>query len=215
LVTLSYAQSVDGSIAVRAGKPLALSGSHSLTLTHKLRAAHDAILVGIGTVLADNPRLTVRLVEGRNPQPVVADSHLRFPVEANLLRHPLAPWIATSEHASVERQAALEAAGARVLRLPTNVKGQVDLTALFRHLGELGIKSLMVEGGARIITSVLSDQLVDQLVLTVAPLLVGGLRAVRRLGQSEAMPLPRVRSVSYQQLGEDLVLWGEPAWEDG
>src|SRR5262249_24805677 len=68
LVTLSYAQSVDGSIAARPGQPLALSGAQSMTLTHQLRAAHDAILVGIGTVLADNPRLTVRLVEGKNPQ---------------------------------------------------------------------------------------------------------------------------------------------------
>src|SRR5262249_3832268 len=81
-VTLSYAQSVDGSIAARPGQPLALSGAQSMTLTHQLRVAHDAILVGIGTVLADNPRLTVRLVEGKNPQPIVADSHLRFPLSA-------------------------------------------------------------------------------------------------------------------------------------
>jgi len=74
LVTLSYAQSLDGCIAARPGQPLAVSGPLSLTLTHQLRAAHDAILVGIGTVLADNPRLTVRLVEGQHPQPVVVDS---------------------------------------------------------------------------------------------------------------------------------------------
>jgi 3,4-dihydroxy 2-butanone 4-phosphate synthase/GTP cyclohydrolase II len=214
-VTLSYAQSVDGCIAARLGQPLALSGSLSLTLTHRLRAAHDAILVGIGTVLADNPRLTVRLVKGKNPQPIVADSRLRFPLDANLLRHhPLSPWIATSEWADAERQKMLEAAGARVLRLPTNAKGQVNLSALLERLGKLGINSLMVEGGARIITSVLSDQLVDHLVLTVAPMLVGGLRAVRRLGQSDQVHLPRLHNLRYQQLGEDLVLWGEPAWEE-
>jgi GTP cyclohydrolase II len=214
-VTLSYAQSVDGCIAARPGKPLALSGTLSLTLTHRLRAAHDAILVGIGTVLADNPRLTVRLVKGKTPQPIVADSRLRFPLDANLLRnHPLSPWIATSEQASEERQEVLEAAGARVLRLPANAKGQVDLAALLERLGELGINSLMVEGGARIITSVLSDQLVDYVVLTVAPMLVGGLRAVRRLGQSDPVCLPRLRNLHYQRLEEDLVLWGDPAWEE-
>jgi 3,4-dihydroxy 2-butanone 4-phosphate synthase/GTP cyclohydrolase II len=215
-VTLSYAQSVDGCIAARPGQPLTLSGSQALTLTHKLRAAHEAILVGIGTVLADNPRLTVRLVEGKNPQPVVADSRLRFPLDANLLQnHSLPPWIATSEQADKERQKVLEAAGARVLRLPTNAKRQVNLAALLERLGELGIGSLMVEGGARIITSFLSDRLVDHLVLTVAPMLVGGLHGVRRLGQSDPVCLPRLRNLRYQRLEEDLVLWGDPAWEEG
>src|SRR5512133_2370683 len=85
LVTLSYAQSLDGSLAAQRGTPLALSGPQSMELTHRLRAAQDAILVGIGTVLSDNPRLTVRLVEGSQPQPVILDSHLRFPLNANLL----------------------------------------------------------------------------------------------------------------------------------
>jgi GTP cyclohydrolase II len=215
-VTLSYAQSVDGSIAARPGQPLALSGSLSLNLTHKLRAAHDAILVGIGTVLADNPRLTVRLVEGKNPQPIVADSRLRFPLDANLLRNPaLSPWIATSEQADEGRQRVLEAAGARVLRLPATPKGQVNLAALLEQLGTLGINSMMVEGGARIITSVLSNRLVDHIVVTVAPTLVGGLRAVRTLGQSNPVQFPRLHNLQYQQLGEDLVLWGDAAWEDG
>jgi riboflavin-specific deaminase-like protein len=78
-VTLSYAQSLDGSIADRPGRPLALSGEASMALTHSLRASHEAILVGIGTVLADNPSLNVRLVAGKNPQPIVVDSRLRFP----------------------------------------------------------------------------------------------------------------------------------------
>src|SRR5215831_2035198 len=111
-VTLTYAQSLDGCIAARRGQALHLSGRQSLTLTHRLRAAHDAILVGIGTVLADNPLLNVRLVEGKDPQPVIVDSQLRFPLEANLLRHhSLAPLIATSEQAERDRQRHLEAAG--------------------------------------------------------------------------------------------------------
>ena len=215
-VTLSYAQSVDGSIAARPGQSLALSGALSMTLTHQLRAAHDAILVGIGTVLADNPHLTVRLVEGKNPQPIVADSRLRFPLSANLLcEHPLSPWIAAGEPADTGRQQVLEAAGARILRLPMNARGHVNLAALLDRLGALDITSVMVEGGARIITSFLAERLVDHIVLTVAPRLIGGIRAVRRLTHAEPVHLPRLCNLRYQWLAEDLVLWCDPTWENG
>jgi GTP cyclohydrolase II len=212
LVTLSYAQSLDGSIADRPGRPLALSGSQSMAMTHGLRAAHEAILVGIGTVLADNPRLNVRLAAGKDPQPVVVDSRLRFPSYANLLKNGRAPWIATNRGADAERQHDLEAAGAKVLRM-TGSNGWVDLAELLQSLGSMGINSLMVEGGAQIITSFLASRLVDQVVLTIAPLLVGGLRVVDHLGHSSMRRFPRLRNLSYQQLGEDLVLRGDPDWD--
>jgi 3,4-dihydroxy 2-butanone 4-phosphate synthase/GTP cyclohydrolase II len=211
-VTLSYAQSLDGSIADRPGRPLSLSGSQSLAMTHTLRAAHDAILVGIGTVLADNPRLNVRLVAGRDPQPVIVDSRLRFPAYSNLLRNCRTPWIAASSGADPERQQALEEMGAKVLVLP-GINGWVDLAALLEHLGNLGINSLMVEGGAQIITSFLSFRMVDQIVLTIAPMLVGGLRVVDNFG-GYLRSFPRLQNLSYQRLGEDLVLRGEPDWRD-
>jgi len=210
-VTLSYAQSLDGSIASRSGHPLTLSGPQSLVLTHRLRAAHDAILVGIGTVLADDPRLNVRLAAGPDPQPVVVDSRLRFPPYANLLRNGRSPWIATSDTADPERRQSLEAAGAVVFPLPSQ-NGWVDLAHLLEHLAGRGIDSLMVEGGAQIITSFLASRLVDQVVLTIAPMLVGGLRVVDRLGPAAMQPFPRLRRVHYQPMGEDLVLWGEPDW---
>lgn len=209
-VTLSYAQSLDGCIAAEPGQPFALSGSQSLMLTHKLRAAHDAILVGISTVLVDNPRLNVRLVSGRDPQPVVVDSRLRFPLAANLLQQPPFPWIATGPTADADRQQTLEATGAWVLRLPTRANGHVSLTALLEQLGELGINALMVEGGAEIITSFLSEQRVDYMVITIAPTLLGGLRAVKKLGSTQ---LPRLRHTQYQQLAEDLIITGYPDWE--
>lgn len=212
LVTLSYAQSLDGSIADRPGRPLSLSGSQSMMLTHGLRASHDAILVGIGTVLADNPRLNVRLVAGNSPQPVIVDSRLRFPSYANLLRHRRPPWIVANEGADPERREALEAGGARVFCLPA-ANGWVDLEALLRKLGEMEVNSLMVEGGAQIITSFLASRLVDQVILTIAPLLVGGLRVVDRLRNPNPRSFPRLRRLTYQRLGEDLVLMGEPDWE--
>jgi GTP cyclohydrolase II len=213
LVTLSYAQSLDGSIADRPGHPLALSGAQSMTLTHALRSGHDAILVGIGTVLADNPRLNVRLVTGQNPQPVVLDSRLRFPSYANLLRNSRTPWIVANEGADPERQKTLEALGARVFCLPA-ANGWVNLEALLRKLAEMEINSLMVEGGAQIITSFLASRLVDQVILTIAPLLVGGLRVVDRLGNANPRGFPRLGNLTYERLGEDLALMGEPDWEE-
>jgi 3,4-dihydroxy 2-butanone 4-phosphate synthase/GTP cyclohydrolase II len=184
-----------------------------MALTHSLRAMHDAILVGIGTVLADNPRLNVRLVAGKDPQPVILDSRLRFPPYANLLRNGRAPWIAASEGADAHRQQALEAAGAKIFRIPST-NGWLDLNYLLEYFKMMGIDSLMVEGGAQIITSFLSSRLVDQIVLTIAPLLVGGLRVVDNFGQPPLQRFPRLRNVSYQRLGEDLVLRGEPDWRD-
>jgi len=116
LVTVGYAQSLDGSIAALPGHPLLLSSSPSTTLTHLIRALHDGILVGIGTVLADDPRLTVRRVSGRSPRPLVLDSRLRFPLYARMLRQDLKPWIVATGNADEERQAELEKAGARVIR---------------------------------------------------------------------------------------------------
>jgi 3,4-dihydroxy 2-butanone 4-phosphate synthase/GTP cyclohydrolase II len=208
-VTLSYAQSIDGCISARAGEPLALSGSESLVLTHRLRAAHDSILVGIGTVLSDNPRLTVRLADGKNPQPVVLDSRLRLPLHVNLLnqnsRHP---WIATREPPDEERFEALTKAGAHILALPSNVRGQVCLNSLVDRLGTLGIRSVMVEGGSRIITSFLRRRLADFIVVTLAPMLVGGMHAVSDLGESDPEHFLHIRNPRHTMLGDDLILWG-------
>lgn len=211
LITLSYAQSLDGSIAARQGESTPLSGHEALILTHRLRAVHDAILIGVGTVLADNPRLTVRLVEGKNPQPIVLDSNLRLPLEAELLRGEHSPWIATTEYADPDRQAALEAEGVRILKFPTDKSGQVSLPALLEYLADLEVNSIMVEGGARVITSFLSQLLVDQVVLTIAPIFMGGLSAL----EPESLlkeSIPHLKNMGYEQLGKDLVVWGNLDW---
>ncbi len=210
-VTLSYAQSLDGSLTDEAGRPFPLSGAQSLRLTHKLRASHDAILIGIGTLLADDPQLTVRLVDGPNPQPIVVDSRLRFPPTARLLHHPnRPPWIVTTETAVSPHQSTLEAAGARLLRLPAAADGRIDLMAMLTRLLALGIQSVMVEGGARIISSLLAQQLADRVVLTIAPLFVGGLNVLH--GWQRPLPapqLPRLRHLRYQRLGDDIVVYGD------
>lgn len=214
-VTLSYAQSLDGSITARRGETTAISGPEALRLTHQLRAHHDAILVGIGTVIADDPQLNVRLVRGPDPQPIVVDSRLRFPSWARLLREPgRRPWIVTTELAGRSRQAELEAAGARVVRLPSGPDGLVSLSALLGFLGgdDVGIRSLMVEGGATVISHFLAEHLADRLVLTIAPMLLGGLNAVANLGSLNGQALPRLTKPHYQALGEDVVLFGDLVW---
>ncbi len=203
-VTVTFAQSLDGCLAAEPGQPFALSGPESLQFTHQLRATHDAIVIGLGTVRADDPHLTVRHATGLNPQPIVLDSQLRFPLNARLLRHPThSLWIATTDAAPVDRQTALEAAGARVLRLSADERGHVALSALLDHLGALGLRSLMVEGGAQVITSFLTARLADRLIITIAPKLIGGVRALT------APVHLSLRNVRYQVLGEDVIMEAE------
>jgi 3,4-dihydroxy 2-butanone 4-phosphate synthase/GTP cyclohydrolase II len=219
-VTLTYAQSLDGSIAAVRGRPLALSGREARVMTHRLRAEHGAILVGIGTVLSDDPRLTVRHVAGAHPRPIVLDSRLRTPTGAALLRHPThRPVLATTAAADASREALCEAAGARVVRFPSDERGRVSLEAVVGWLGEEGVESLMVEGGARVITSFLRARLVDHVLLTVVSVFIGGVRAVGPLGagRSDAAVsrLPRLRNVRTFRAGRDLVLSGDPVWAEG
>jgi len=211
-VTLSYAQSLDGSIASSRGEPLTLSGPESKRMTHQLRAMHDAILVGIGTVLADDPQLTTRLVQGKNPQPVILDSTLRFPLDAKLLQQrENLPWIATTDSADVNRQVLLEKTGARILHFPLDERGYVQLRPVLQMLANEGINSVMVEGGARVIGAFLSAGFVDQVVITIAPCFVGGLPAVE-LGESVPSlryPISNLREMSLEMHGNDLVIWGK------
>lgn len=204
-VTLSYAQSLDGSIAARAGAPLAISCRESLTVTHRLRAAHDAILVGIGTLLADDPRLNVRLVAGEDPQPVVLDGKLRTPLTARLMQAQKKPWIAAGSAADICRREALEAAGARLLTLPLAARGRLSLEALLAALGQSGVRSLMVEGGSRVLSAFLEAGLADRAVITVAPRFVGGLN-VYSASQEGVHPSLALEGVG--RFGDDIIVWG-------
>lgn len=208
-ITLAFAQSVDGSIASEPSSATALSNARSLTVTHLLRARHDAILVGIRTVLADDPLLTVRLADGPSPQAIVLDSWLRFPPHARLLQEgSRPPIIATTTRAPKASAERLRAAGAEILRLPQDTVGMVDLRALLLRLRHSGTRSLMVEGGARVITSVLRAEVADHLVLTIAPVVLGGLPSVNSLAPLALGSLPRLRDIEHAPLGGDLVVSG-------
>lgn len=210
-VTVTFAQSLDGCLAAEPGRPLALSSPEALAYTHRLRASHAALLVGLGTVLADNPRLTVRHAAGPNPQPVILDSHLRCPPQAALLRHPTHRlWIAARADALLapgaegerraRRAAALTEAGAVIIPLPADAQGRVSLPALLDELSRRGLASLMVEGGAQVITAFLTQGLAERLIVTIAPRLLGGVHAL-------AAPLDlALREPQYRVLGQDLIV---------
>jgi GTP cyclohydrolase II len=204
-VTLSFAQSLDGSIAAQPGQRTILSGSESMAYTHRLRAAHDAILVGVGTVIADNPKLTVRLATGAHPQPVVLDSALRVPLECNLIASPVRPlWVMCAHDAPAERQRALEDLGVQVLRVDAPGAYHTRWPALLGALAARSVGTLMVEGGARVIASMLAGSAAHRLAVTIAPRLLGGLRALD--APADPAPWQRLVNVRYEKLGADMIL---------
>jgi 3,4-dihydroxy 2-butanone 4-phosphate synthase/GTP cyclohydrolase II len=208
-VTLTYAQSLDGSITSRPGQRLTLSGEASLLMTHQLRSVHSAIMVGINTILADDPTLTARRVGGPHPQPAILDSHLRTPMTARILeRQPLIFCIESAPH---EAELKLSEAGAQIVRLPATLHQRIDLNAMLNWLSDHGANSLMVEGGAGVITSFLQEGLADWLVITVAPLLVGGVNALTGFLNTGDGTFPHLQNVESTQLDQDTIIWGELA----
>lgn len=221
VVTVSYAQTLDGRLATMDGSSQWISGPESLRFSHMLRAQHDAIMVGVGTVLSDNPRLTVRHVAGRDPLRVVVDSALRTPLEAAVLAGGAAPGtlLAVTDGAPAERCAAARALGATVLALPAGPAGRVDLAALLAALHARGVATLMVEGGAALITALLREQLVDRLAVCVAPKILGaGVAAVGDLGIRALDQALHLADLAVTPYGSDLLLEGRviyPAREVG
>jgi GTP cyclohydrolase II len=207
-VTLSYSQSLDGSIAVSRSSRCALSCRKSLEMTHRVRSFHDALLVGINTVVTDDPQLTVRYCDGDDPQPVVLDSTLRFPDGARLLR-PLSrkPIIITTDRAPPDSVKRLQDKGARIF-IVGQEEGRVDLNAALQLLRSLDMSSVMVEGGATVINRILARHLVDYCVLTITPKFIGGVKAVESLcGPDHAAPLS-ISDCRYQTLDRDLIAYG-------
>ena len=204
-VTLCYAQSLDGSIAARDGHPLPLSSPPSLFRTHALRARHDGLVVGVGTILADDPQLTVRHAAGPDPQPVILDTHLRTPLPSRILSGPRRPWFLAGTPVTPARRTALIAAGSQILELPRTAENLVDLTAALAALAKRGLRSLMVEGGSRVLRSFLIAGFVDWIVITLAPVFTAGKPAL----SGGPGTLPGLRLLGWEPSGPDLIVWGE------
>ena len=171
--TLKAAITLDGKIATVEGESQWITGKLARADVHRLRDQHDAILVGIGTVLADDPRLTTRVSGGRHPIRVIVDSELRTPTRARVLAKGARRIIATTDAATPQKERALVRTGAEVWRFPVR-SGGVPLDHLARALAEQGITSVLVEGGGQVHASLLHAGLADELVLYIAPKIVGG-----------------------------------------
>jgi diaminohydroxyphosphoribosylaminopyrimidine deaminase / 5-amino-6-(5-phosphoribosylamino)uracil reductase len=211
-VTLKCAVTLDGKIATASGDSQWISNEASRRRAHVLRHEHDAVLVGIDTVLADDPQLSVRL-PGRWKQParIVLDSRGRLPLSAKLLCDTeTAPvFVATAEAMPPERRAALEACGARILQTSSG-DGRVNLPELWRQLYDCDIYSVLIEGGAHVVGAALASRTVDKVVFFVAPLIIGGdgMSAIAGFGVQKLADAHRLHDVHIEQLNDDVMISG-------
>ena len=213
-VILKAAVSLDGRIATRTGDSKWISNERSRLYVHRLRNQVDGVLVGIGTVLKDDPLLTVRLPRGKVKDPVriVIDPGLQFPVTARMFSEPGKILIITGERPLGRKIKELRSRGAEVLFWPTQ-EGRFSTRRITAWLGRQGITSLLVEGGAEIYGSFLFERQVDKLVLFFAPLLIGGRRAKAMIG---GVGLPtvaeaiRLREMKDKRLGGDILVEAYP-----
>jgi diaminohydroxyphosphoribosylaminopyrimidine deaminase / 5-amino-6-(5-phosphoribosylamino)uracil reductase len=210
-VALKLALSLDGCIAAAAGSRTAITGPEAQLETHRLRACHDAVMVGIGTARVDDPLLTVRGLDvGTQPARVVADSDATLSPESRLVRTAgEAPLIvACAEDAPPDRAARLEAVGVRLLRVPRSPTGTgIDLAALLRGLARDGMDTVLAEGGAVLGTGLLAAGIVDRLYIFMAPSFTGG--GVRAFGTIAASTDWRFADV--ERIGADVLLTLDPA----
>lgn len=208
-VTLKFAQTLDGKIATTAGDSKWISGPVSLCFAHRLRSFHDAVLVGADTIIRDDPRLDIRLVKGNNPYKIIVDSRLRTPLNSNILkgRSALTTIITTTSCSSPKRIGLYRSKGAMVWVLRKDPSDQVALSNLLGVLGKEGFRSILVEGGAKIIQSFLKKRMVNHLFVFIAPKIIG--KGVTAIDISVSPKLLSPNSIYSQKLfrsGDDILL---------
>lgn len=218
--TAKFAASLDGKIATRTGSSRWVTGEASREHTHGLRRGCDAIMAGVNTIVVDNPQLTARWPDGtlhsRQPLRVILDSSGRTPIDAAILAQPGETLIATVDMPP-DRVMALEAAGARVLMLPGDSDGQVDVARLLEHLGKEGVVDLIVEGGGALLGSLFDAGLVDKVTAYIAPTIIGGSAApspVGGRGAEDISQVLRLTRTKVEILGDDVLITGYPTQPD-
>ncbi|MEJ8545877.1 bifunctional diaminohydroxyphosphoribosylaminopyrimidine deaminase/5-amino-6-(5-phosphoribosylamino)uracil reductase RibD [Brevibacillus borstelensis] len=217
-VTVKTAASLDGKIATHTGHSRWITGEEARSRVHQLRRENDAILVGVRTVLADDPELTARhqgLARGKQPLRVILDSQLRTPLEARVIRDGKAPTLVFAAHdAPADRQKELERLGAEIARL----EGRVTIDAVLAELGGRGIASLLVEGGAAVNGSFLQARAIQKVVHFLSYKLIGGQGAPAPYGGLGAAQMEEAISLAEVEVepigGNDLCITGYPVWPD-
>ncbi len=210
-VTAKFAASLDGRIATAGGESRWITSEASRAVAHRLRHINDAVLVGVNTVIVDDPELTARIAGGRSPLRVVVDSTLRIPEGARVLRPGTgATLVATTARADPARMERLIASGVDVEVVEAATPG-IDLGAAMAMLGTRGILSVLVEGGAAVFGSAFDGGIVDKVVAMLAPRIIGGVGAPGAVGGTGAPSLaasPLLRDVTMDRAGPDLVVTG-------
>ena len=220
LVIAKYAASLDGRIAAASGDSRWVSGPQTLEWVHSLRPTLDAIVVGSGTVVVDDPQLTARpggSSEGvHQPLRIVVDSRGRTPAGARVLQGASPTLIATVDGSPDSWRSAMEAEGAEVLVLPAR-DGRVDLAALLDLLGERGMLTVLFEGGGVLLGSLFDQRLVDRMQVIIAPLVIGAAdapAAIAGRGAQRMTDAPRLTDIEVRRLGDDILITGTPRWPD-
>lgn len=213
-VALKWAMTLDGKIATVTGDAKWISNSVSRAYVHRLRDEYDAILVGINTVLRDNPSLTTRLAgkKGKDPLRIILDSSLRVPLDANVvnLESPAPTIICCAAKADKEKISRLEEKGVIIWQLPGSA-GRLDLNSLLDRLGEREVTSLLVEGGGTVIESFLRQRLTDKLYCFIAPKIVGGELAktpVEGEGVQSMAEAYQLTELNFENMAGDLLVTG-------
>ena len=208
-VVLKLAASLDGRIATSTGDSKWVTGETARRYVHGLRSRYDAVLVGSGTVLADDPRLTCRLPRGRDPWRIVLDRRLRTPVAATLLEQtPVEKTILVAgDRSSRARRKRLEGIGVQVWSFSVR-NGTIPFKQLLRKLSRAGITSVMIEGGAITASRAISEGIVDKVLCFCAPKLIGGegLPMIGDLGVTRMSDCPQLRITDIERLGEDVLV---------
>jgi diaminohydroxyphosphoribosylaminopyrimidine deaminase/5-amino-6-(5-phosphoribosylamino)uracil reductase len=218
-VSAKFASSLDGKIATHTGESRWITGEAARTHAHWLRHMHDAVVVGITTVIQDDPALSARggAVDPRQPLRVVVDSSGRTPVEARLLKEAGGPvLIATTDAAPATALVALREAGAEVVVLPADELGRVDIDKLLEHLGARPLLSLLVEGGGELLGSFFEAGQVDMVYAYIAPMVIGGIAAPGPVGGEGVASIQdalRLTDVETMGLGEDVLISGYVHWD--
>ncbi len=212
-LSLKLALSLDGRIASRTGVSKWITGGDSRAFGHELRARHDAVMVGINTVLTDDPRLTVRATLGRNPIRVIVDSKLRLPLDRKLVKTAadVSTCVLTTAEADPKHVEALEGLGVSVITVPATAEGRCDMRTALRELAKREVVSVLCEGGAELAGSMLAAQHVDRLHAFLAPLLLGPRGrpgAVDWAGPEGISDAPRLLFPRWRLHGDDAYVTG-------
>ena len=205
-VIIKVAMSLDGKIATKTGDSKYITSREARTYVHQIRTEVDAVMIGLNTVIRDNPELTPRLYKGKDPMKIVVDSKLKIPKNCNLMKNPGKLIIATTSQASKNEMARMQQKGVSVIVIKSQ-KGMVDMQDLMKQLGKHEITSVMIEGGSELNSSAIKAEIVDKILIFSAPKIIGnGLGPIGNLGVNTIDKAINLKNPVCKRIGKDTLV---------